>query len=574
MKIRINGIFNKYNNVINIDRNCNILIGENGIGKSTTMKILKSILKKDFISLLEYHFNSIEIIDKKTILIKYEDLFISYDRFESIISKYQNDKNIKYKEELLHNIKYIYELFKNDNNNNLYKELVRETIKNKDNSLFDSNKFRKKFMSILGESEFININNEYRNNVDLNINPLPDKDIIELASSMIYIIYHYFLPKNNNDIIYFYETNIVKEINNIDKVLKEFKDILFVSSVKEINVHNYIGDNWSYSKLELYKNLDVYNKIINRIYNESKKPHKGKKLSFSQKIDNLLFDVENEKNRDKTYFEKYISYYDHIEILKELFDTYDIDYIIGNIIYENITDDNNILIDDKNLYINKLLFNSYYGNNFIKSFTKKYYIMLKKMINKEYEENELNIKLYSDDPDLKFKVETYICPLIPCNSLYKKYLNTSYLSDYEIKVFNKFVYEVMEEVINYKNDESKVLDDIFHEYFKNKYVSTSPKGLIISSINDNNDLEIEYLSEGEKRIIIMFIISILTDLDVFLLDEPETSLSVIWQKNLVPSLLKYGNNKKLIIATQSPFIVSDDDLLEYTICLPGDINNE
>ena len=40
MKININGIYKKYNTSVDLDKKCTIFIGENGIGKSTTMKIV------------------------------------------------------------------------------------------------------------------------------------------------------------------------------------------------------------------------------------------------------------------------------------------------------------------------------------------------------------------------------------------------------------------------------------------------------------------------------------------------------------------------------------------------------
>ena len=70
------------------------------------------------------------------------------------------------------------------------------------------------------------------------------------------------------------------------------------------------------------------------------------------------------------------------------------------------------------------------------------------------------------------------------------------------------------------------------------------------------------------------IISVFNDNDVLILDEVETSLSVIWQKRLINDLLKEGNIDHLIVSTQSPFIVDDDTLFENVVCLPGDVNYE
>ena len=78
VKIRINKIFGKYDNEIDLDKKINIFIGENGIGKSTTIKILNKLLKFDYKRLLNYYFDSIDIIDgNEKIKIEYRDLMLT-----------------------------------------------------------------------------------------------------------------------------------------------------------------------------------------------------------------------------------------------------------------------------------------------------------------------------------------------------------------------------------------------------------------------------------------------------------------------------------------------------------------
>ena len=89
----------------------------------------------------------------------------------------------------------------------------------------------------------------------------------------------------------------------------------------------------------------------------------------------------------------------------------------------------------------------------------------------------------------------------------------------------------------------------------------------------NYDIDYDDLSSGEKKLIILFTISIFSENMIILLDEPETSLSVVWQKELINDLEKSSNYKNLIVCTQSPFIV-DDDMINNVICLPMGDNNE
>ena len=59
-----------------------------------------------------------------------------------------------------------------------------------------------------------------------------------------------------------------------------------------------------------------------------------------------------------------------------------------------------------------------------------------------------------------------------------------------------------------------------------------------------------------------------------MLDEPEASLSIVWQEQLIPDLLENVNFNRLLIATQSPYIIESEDLDEYIIPLIDGDQNE
>lgn len=74
------------------------------------------------------------------------------------------------------------------------------------------------------------------------------------------------------------------------------------------------------------------------------------------------------------------------------------------------------------------------------------------------------------------------------------------------------------------------------------------------------------LSSGEKQIVSIFS-QIYLELDkqyVVLFDEPELSLSIFWQENLLPDIITSGNCKFLMAVTHSPFIFGDK-LKQYTV---------
>lgn len=88
---------------------------------------------------------------------------------------------------------------------------------------------------------------------------------------------------------------------------------------------------------------------------------------------------------------------------------------------------------------------------------------------------------------------------------------------------------------------------------------------------NNRPVDIESLSSGEKQIISLFTLLYLEkkeDLAIFF-DEPELSLSIEWQRNLLPDIISSGKCKFLFATTHSPFIFENMlgentvDLAEY-----------
>jgi Predicted ATPases len=77
--------------------------------------------------------------------------------------------------------------------------------------------------------------------------------------------------------------------------------------------------------------------------------------------------------------------------------------------------------------------------------------------------------------------------------------------------------------------------------------------------NGEDELDLEALSSGEKQILAMFSYLLLSDNNkcILIVDEPELSLSVPWQKTLLPDILATGNCAHIFAVTHSPFIFSN-----------------
>lgn len=78
-------------------------------------------------------------------------------------------------------------------------------------------------------------------------------------------------------------------------------------------------------------------------------------------------------------------------------------------------------------------------------------------------------------------------------------------------------------------------------------------------VSDGNILPIDVLSSGEKQILLILLrVFLLEGKEAYvLLDEPETSLDISWQYELINTLVKLNPNAQFFITTHSPSIFGD-----------------
>jgi len=99
-------------------------------------------------------------------------------------------------------------------------------------------------------------------------------------------------------------------------------------------------------------------------------------------------------------------------------------------------------------------------------------------------------------------------------------------------------------------------------YLTGKKVVYNESKVTINVIQEKTNLIIELrnLSSGEKQIISLFTKILFNESNniIVLFDEPELSLSMEWQKKLLPDILKSNKCKFLLCVTHSPFIFDND----------------
>ncbi|BDF93701.1 AAA family ATPase [Pseudoalteromonas sp. KAN5] len=124
-----------------------------------------------------------------------------------------------------------------------------------------------------------------------------------------------------------------------------------------------------------------------------------------------------------------------------------------------------------------------------------------------------------------------------------------------------------------QKDNDKAIQDfsvVCNRYLVDKKVDYDESSVTIKIVRRKNGktVDLENLSSGEKQIISLFARLYLkreTNLALFF-DEPELSLSLEWQKTLLPDILNSGKCSFLFTTTHSPFIF-ENDLASQTVDL-------
>ena len=120
-------------------------------------------------------------------------------------------------------------------------------------------------------------------------------------------------------------------------------------------------------------------------------------------------------------------------------------------------------------------------------------------------------------------------------------------------------YEVFESIINKLDIYERIVNEKL-TFKKMKLSSTN--GIVVETDDGKNTLSLNDLSSGEQEILVLFYKLIFeSDVNLLLIDEPEISLHIAWQEELMENLKSVVNikeNIRVIIATHSPEIISNN----------------
>jgi hypothetical protein len=99
----------------------------------------------------------------------------------------------------------------------------------------------------------------------------------------------------------------------------------------------------------------------------------------------------------------------------------------------------------------------------------------------------------------------------------------------------------------------KLINSIF---IGGKEVVFSDKAIEVR-VEDNKSIGLPLLSSGEKQLLFILVEALVAGPNTILIDEPEISMHVDWQKNLVRTIRTINPELQIIMATHSPEIMAD-----------------
>lgn len=98
------------------------------------------------------------------------------------------------------------------------------------------------------------------------------------------------------------------------------------------------------------------------------------------------------------------------------------------------------------------------------------------------------------------------------------------------------------------------INEILKEFMDDKSIVIDGD-FVIGEIG--NKIDVDYLSAGEKQILSFLAYNSFYSNALIVIDEPELSLHIDWQRALLPALEKQGSTNQIIVATHSPFIYAN-----------------
>lgn len=614
--ITITGLLNKYDISIDLSNPVNILIGANGVGKTSIIRLIDNYCNMNLVDLLRVPFKTIEykyIADIR----KPENI---YNNIHERINRDQLLPDVNY-------FKHRYEEelpLKPRLDDSMYSALLFGTNEEKHTNF-------KKFIEILLEKDYYSqfimdlyLNKEWTGEISSLVKKLTLEDAVRKCN-----IVEVNNKKRFNDKKHFKHSPIANDLlyRSMDEFFPEQWYVIYVDFVNNviINTNKIHDSSWQSEDIEWaidsreepdyimefnrWWQPGVFHTPINTIRNythtltllSTARPRLHNKVYKSKKLfkeyatttyteDNII-NLELPQNNKKNHNDDVID----ISILNVLKEKGVMN--INSLLYENycnideIVKINNCAIKYVKQYFSKT---ETIPNEDWLSMLEKYHIAKVNLesLEKEYKEfvKPLLVKnsFFYINYDMLFSTEFYdaydhaYCYINLVGEEEKNEYLSKRNSKKELEIIWKDICYLdslcayISDVITMcskteKNEKIVKYEEMLKRYLTNRKIEVKPSGLcLMEEETDNsvtNELNLANISSGERKIITLFALDIFYKNLLLLLDEPELSLSIIWQEMLLPDLIKNKENR-FIVATHSPYLAKGNELGNYIHYLP------
>ena len=607
LKLRVNSLFGKYSVELDLTKKANILYGANGVGKTTLLRMYTYLLNNDFVEILRWDFQSIEIvalehenylhIDSKierTFFIKRRDLLPEPSRMAKFYAKtflkhwpyyYPDLKDIDLND-VKRNEEQVNALFDELMSHELYYQYLC-------NCLFD-------LPQAQSIKEIVQRHDYSRSIFNVYI-PIAVKELVENSHWGIRLLsFTQLLGEQNQGLAESCANDGGDGLKQKIKYIDLVKGFDFSCPVLAETVYNSATLRWLSQAKEIWGFGDD--------------EYRQRKESLEESI--IIPPGEVGLLHLPSYIYR-LSGWPYKIFLDTIFSNIN-DFTSGSLDIEgneySITE--KLLknfIDQREININALISANYYRPEIAKGINKKAAEFCKRILNRDiylnYEDTyewidsedkekyEFDyggefLEQYFNNEETIYLINTFIRPII-CED-YVVSPKQCFISlqdcgtdeaDTNLYLCYLFYKEILPTLVdeNNKNPRIDQLEKLLNKYFYDKEVRILPSGIFVKSREDdadsnilpfnkfnNNYIDLNHLSSGEKKILLLLTLMMFFDGLSVLLDEPELSLSVVWQESLLEDIIDNGSFENIIVATHSPYMAMNETVQQYMVFIPDE----
>ena len=350
------------------------------------------------------------------------------------------------------------------------------------------------------------------------------------------------------------KTRVLKTINSIIELSKVNSDVKLRNILKDLNIKNFKINNIGYDEI-----FQVKDKIINK-ENENFidyfKQYSDIFRSYVELKSEFLssgFVLDNFSNSDIRQTRLALEYFEKSDFPNNF---------RPNLIRRWIRDMSKISVselqDESLITVTKVGLELKEYERFISQIVNNYVHSLDDL---EYDRDPRHLK--AKKRRLRRELATWSSMFISINEIDFEFFFTEIrkqIHDLQLDIFSSSWDKNGQELeiinkINKLDTNVEHFNSVIKRYFDLKIV-LDKKGEFHFYKSDN-ELRISKFSSGERNVIFLFLKLICTDADIYLIDEPEVSLSLSFQKRIIGDIFDVVGDKKVIIATHAPYIYKD-----------------